>query len=163
MRNRQPMMARSSAVEISIRGILECYRSTNLIRSYRVNCMRHLLLILSILILAVQSFSQSHAEQVKTIQDDPRVKAAFEHIDKDRDYILREWIAITEINAPSKQEQERAKFIESLLRKHKLDIRYDSAVNLIATRKGSGSGPVAVFYAQMETVFQPVLSLKDTI
>lgn len=125
--------------------------------------MRFILLMLSILVLPVQSFSQSHAEQVKAIQDDPRVKAAFDHIDKNRDYILREWIAITEINAPSKQEQERAKFIESLLRKHKLEIRYDSAGNLIATRKGAGGGPVTVFDAHLDTVFQPGLKIKATV
>lgn len=121
------------------------------------------LLIVSILSTSVSSQSPSYPEQVKTIQDDPRVKAAFDHIDKDRDAILREWIAITEINAPSKQEQERAKFIESLLRKHKLDIRYDSAGNLIATRKGTGGGPVAVFDAHMDTVFQPGLKIKATV
>ena len=118
-----------------------------------------LVLLLSIL---VPAFSQ-YPEQVKAIQDDPRVKAAFDHIDKDRDGILREWIAITEINAPSKQEQERAKFIESILRKHKLDIRYDSAGNLIATRKGTGGGPVAVFDAHLDTVFQPGLKIKATV
>ena len=125
--------------------------------------MRFILLMVSILALPVQLFSQSHAEQVKTIQDDPRVKAAFEHVDKTRDAILHEWIAITEINAPSKQEQERAKFIESLLRKHKLEIRYDSAGNLIATRKGTSGGPVTVFDAHMDTVFQPGLKIKATV
>jgi tripeptide aminopeptidase len=122
-----------------------------------------LFLILIILFLSVQSQAQSHAEQVKTIQDDPRVKAAFDHVDKTRDAILHEWIAITEINAPSKQEQERAKFIESLLRKHKLEIRYDSAGNLIATRKGTSGGPVTVFDAHMDTVFQPGLKIKATV
>jgi tripeptide aminopeptidase len=122
-----------------------------------------LFLILLTLLVSVQSQAQSHAELVKTIQDDPRVKAAFDHIDKDRDAILREWIAITEINAPSKQEQERAKFIESLLRKHKLEIRYDSAGNLIATRKGTSGGPVTVFDAHMDTVFQPGLQIKATV
>ena len=126
--------------------------------------MRPILLILFILsILATNVHAQSYAEQVKAIQDDPRVKAAFDHIDKDRDAILREWIAITEINAPSKHEQERAKFLESLLRKHKLEIRYDSAGNLIATRKGTGSGPVAVFDAHMDTVFQPGLKIKAEV
>ena len=126
--------------------------------------MRQFLLILSILIILPNNISaQSHAEQVKALQDDPRVKAAFDHIDKDRDGILREWIAITEINAPSKQEQERAKFIESLLRKHKLNIRYDSVGNLIATRKGTGGGPVAVFDAHMDTVFKPGLKIKATV
>jgi len=111
----------------------------------------------------VWSQSASPADEVKAVQEDPRVKAAFEHIDKDRDEILREWIAITEINAPSKHEQERAKFLESLLRKHKLEIRYDSAGNLIATRKGTVGKPVTVFDAHMDTVFQPGLKIKATV
>lgn len=118
---------------------------------------------LLIMAIALSAHSQSHAEQVKALQDDPRVRAAFDHIDKNRDLILREWIAITEINAPSKQEQERARFIESLLRKHKLEIRYDSAGNLIATRKGTSGGPVTVFDAHMDTVFQPGLKIKATV
>jgi tripeptide aminopeptidase len=127
------------------------------------NSMRLVVTILLILSASVSSQSQSHAEQVKAIQEDPRVKAAFDHIDTDRGGILSEWIAITEINAPSKQEQERAKYIESLLRKHKLEIRYDSAGNLIATRKGTGGGPVTVFDAHMDTVFQPGLKIKATV
>jgi acetylornithine deacetylase/succinyl-diaminopimelate desuccinylase-like protein len=128
--------------------------------------MRSNLLVLSILFtlsITTSAQSPSYAEQVQALQDDARVKAAIEYIDKNQDGILREWIAITEINAPSKQEQERAKFIESLLRKHKLDIRYDSAGNLIATRKGIGGGPVAVFDAHMDTVFQPGLKIKATV
>ena len=125
--------------------------------------MRVILLLLVALSLPASSYAQSHAEQVKAIQDDARVKAAFDHIDKTRDEILREWIAVTEINAPSKHEQERAKYIESLLRKHKLEISYDSAGNLIATRKGTGGGPVTVFDAHMDTVFQPGLKNKATV
>src|SRR5919112_3300812 len=113
--------------------------------------MRLILLILLALCHVISSRAQSHTDEVKAIQEDPRLQAAFDHIDKNKDAILREWIAITEINAPSKQEQERAKFIESLLRKHKLEIRYDSAGNLIATRKGSGGGPVTVFDAHLDT------------
>lgn len=129
--------------------------------------MRSVLLVLLVLSLGfsarAQSTTQLPADEVKAIQDDARVKAAFDYIDKDRDAILREWIAITEINAPSKHEQERAKFIESLLRKHKLDIRYDEVGNLIATRKGTGGGPVAVFDAHMDTVFKPGLKIKATV
>jgi tripeptide aminopeptidase len=127
---------------------------------------RTLLLILSILLILstiVSSSAQSPVDQVNAIQTDARVKVAFDHIDKNHDAILREWIAITEINAPSKQEQERARFIESLLRKHKLEVRYDSAGNLIATRKGTSGGPVTVFDAHMDTVFQPGLKIKATV
>src|SRR4026208_2597102 len=126
--------------------------------------MRSILPILLIVLSILSNvFAQTPGDHVKSAQEDPRVKAAFDHIDKDRDAILREWIAITEINAPSKQEQERAKYIESLLRKSKLDIRYDSAGNLIATRKGTGGGPVTVFDAHMDTVFQPGLKIKATV
>src|SRR6185503_2785754 len=83
---------------------------------------------------------------------------------KDREQILREWIAITEINAPSLHEQPRAKYIEGLLRNYKLqEIRYDATRNLIAVRKGSGGGPVVVFDAHLDTVFQPGLKIKTTI
>ena len=119
--------------------------------------------LLALLPVAASTQSVNHTEEVKTVQEDARVKAAFAHIDKDRDQILREWIAITEINAPSKHEQERAKFLESILRKHKLDIRYDSAGNLIATRKGTAGKPVTVFDAHMDTVFQPGLKIKATV
>ena len=126
--------------------------------------MRHLLSVLIITLSILSNvFAQTPTDHVKSVQDDARVKAAFDQIDKDRDAILREWIAITEINAPSKQEQQRAKYIESLLRRHKLDIRYDSAGNLIATRKGTGGGPVTVFDAHMDTVFQPGLKIKATV
>src|SRR6185436_11588300 len=125
--------------------------------------MRLIVSILSIFVILSNVFAQTSTDHVKSVQDDPRVKTAFDLIDKDRDGILREWIAITEINAPSKQEQERAHYIESLLRKHKLEIRYDSAGNLIATRKGTGGGPVTVFDAHMDTVFQPGLKIKATV
>ena len=131
--------------------------------------MRRVIVALVFLVLAfvlshsAWSQSASPADEVKAVQEDARVKAAFDHIDKDHDAILREWIAITEINAPSKQEQERAKYLESLLRKHKLDIRYDSAGNLIATRKGTAGKPVTVFDAHMDTVFQPGLKIKATV
>lgn len=125
--------------------------------------MRSILLVLLVLSITASAQSPSPADEVKAVQDDPRVQAAFAHIDKDRDAILREWIAITEINAPSKHEQERARYIESLLRKSKLDVRYDAAGNLIATRKGTGGGPIAVFDAHMDTVFQPGLKIKATV
>lgn len=127
--------------------------------------MRRIIVVLVFcaLVSPVWSQSVSPADEVKAIHEDPRVKAAFDYIDKDREAILREWIAITEINAPSKQEQERARFIESLLRKHDLDIRYDSAGNLIATRKGTEGRPVTVFDAHMDTVFQPGLKIKATV
>jgi tripeptide aminopeptidase len=105
-----------------------------------------------------------YAARVKAIQDNKQLIAANGYIDSNHAGILKEWSDITEINAPSRHETERASYIEKLLRSYKLDdIHYDSAGNLIAVRKGTGSGPVVVFDAHMDTVFQPGLKIKTSI
>jgi tripeptide aminopeptidase len=134
------------------------------------NYMRRLIsLLASVLVAATLTHSQvktvaEYTNEVKALSDRADLKAANDYIDRNHENILREWIAITEINAPSGQEQQRAKHIESLLRKYHLDdIHYDSAGNLIAVRKGAGGGPVIVFDAHLDTVFQPGLQIKATV
>jgi acetylornithine deacetylase/succinyl-diaminopimelate desuccinylase-like protein len=132
--------------------------------------MRRTILLISFLVIAatlspaqVKSVAQ-YIEQVQALSNRTQIKAANDYIDRNHESILREWIAITEINAPSGQEQPRAKYIETLLRKYHLDeIRYDSTGNLIAIRKGIGGGPRIVFDAHLDTVFQPGLQIKATI
>ncbi|MCA1634646.1 MAG: M20/M25/M40 family metallo-hydrolase [Acidobacteria bacterium] len=98
---------------------------------------------------------------VKTLLARPEMQAAFAHVERERERILREWIAITEINAPSGKERERAAFVEKILRASaSLDVRSDSAGNLIAVRKGAGGGPAVVIDAHLDTVFQDGLKIK---
>ncbi len=133
--------------------------------------MRKLICSLALLVIILQPLALAqvktvaqYIEEVKALSIRPDIKAANDYIDRNHESILREWIAITEINAPSGQEQQRAKYIESLLRKDHLDdIHYDSAGNLIAVRKGAGGSPVIVFDAHLDTVFQPGLQIKATI
>nr|MDQ3746815.1 M20/M25/M40 family metallo-hydrolase [Acidobacteriota bacterium] len=102
-------------------------------------------------------------EQVKALLTRPEMQAAFADVDKNRDAIRKEWIALTEINAPSGKEAERAAFIESILRGYKsVEVRRDSAGNIIATRRGTGGGPLVVIDAHMDTVFQEGLKIKVT-
>src|SRR5437870_10369559 len=124
-------------------------------------CLGFILMFVSSALQAQVKSVAECIEDVKKIDNRADVKAANTYIDANHESILREWIALTEINAPSGHEQQRAKFIESLLRKYHLDdIHYDSAGNLIAGRKGTGSGPRIVFDAHMDTVFQPGLQIK---
>ena len=105
-----------------------------------------------------------YLDDVKALANRANVNAANEYIDKNHESILREWIAITEINAPSGQEQARAKYIERLLRSYHLnDVHYDAVGNLVAVRRGIGGGPVIVFDAHMDTVFQPGLQIKARV
>lgn len=101
--------------------------------------------------------------EVHALKASPQVQKAFAHIDTHKKDILQEWAKLTEINAPSRLEKERAKAIEKILRKRKLEVQYDSAGNLIAVRKGAGGGPAVVFDAHMDTVFQPGLQIKAAI
>ena len=132
--------------------------------------MRRTIPLLVLLLIATSSTRSQvktvaqYIEQVQAIAGRADVKAADDYIDRHHEDILREWIAITEINAPSGLEQQRAKYIESLLRKYHLDdIHYDSAGNLVAVRRGAGGGPVIVFDAHLDTVFQPGLQIKATV
>src|SRR5467141_1695765 len=122
-----------------------------------------LLLLMTQAVAQVKSVTQ-YIEQVQALSGRADFKAADDYIDRNHESILHEWIAITEINAPSGQEQPRAKFIETLLRKYHLDdVHYDSTGNLSAVRKGAGGGPVIVFDAHLDTVFQPGLQIKAII
>jgi tripeptide aminopeptidase len=122
-----------------------------------------LLLFITQAVAQVKSVTE-YIEQVQALNNRAELKTANDYIDRNHEGIVREWVAITEINAPSGQEQQRAKYVESLLRKYRLDdIHYDSTGNLIAVRKGSGGGPVIVFDAHLDTVFQPGLQIKATI
>src|SRR4051794_9785961 len=124
-------------------------------------------LLTSFVVINAQTPAQKPNEfsaRVQAIQQDQQVKSATDYIEKNHEGILREWADITEINAPSRQEKERATYIEGLLKSYKLnDIHYDGAGNLIAVRKGTGSGPVTVFDAHLDTVFQPGLKIKTSI
>jgi len=105
-----------------------------------------------------------YTDQVQALSNRADLKTASDYIERNHAEILREWIAITEINAPSGHEQERAKYIEGLLRGYQLDdVHYDSAGNLVAVRKGTGGGPVIVFDAHLDTVFQPGLQIKAAV
>jgi acetylornithine deacetylase/succinyl-diaminopimelate desuccinylase-like protein len=125
------------------------------------------LFVLTALFTGLTAFGQvasQFAEQVREIQNNAKVKSANEYIDRNHSGILREWIQITEINAPSGHEQQRAKYLERLLRQYKLqNVHYDSAGNLIAVRKGTGGGRTVVFDAHLDTVFQPGLKIKATV
>jgi acetylornithine deacetylase/succinyl-diaminopimelate desuccinylase-like protein len=125
------------------------------------------LFVLTALFTTLTAFGQvasQFAEQVREIQNNSKVKSANEYIDRNHAGILSEWKQITEINAPSGHEQQRAKYLERLLRQYKLqNVHYDSAGNLIAVRKGTGGGRTVVFDAHLDTVFQPGLKIKATV
>jgi tripeptide aminopeptidase len=107
---------------------------------------------------------QPYDDRARALLARADVRAAFAEVERNRDQILKEWIAITEINAPSGKEAERAAFVEKLLRGYgSLQVSRDPTGNVVATRKGTGGGPVVVIDAHLDTVFQEGLKIKAEV
>jgi acetylornithine deacetylase/succinyl-diaminopimelate desuccinylase-like protein len=116
------------------------------------------------LLMGSTAAAQDLNAQAARIMDRADVKHAFVYIDSHKDQILAEWIALTEINAPSGRDRERAEAVRKSLASCNLDkVYYDHKGNLIAIRKGSGGAKPVVFDAHLDTVFQPGLTIKAQI
>jgi len=129
---------------------------------------KHLLVVLSLLFAGCVSSTPKRApvdlRPVQATLAAEGIHRAMNHVEQNRDSILSEWRMLTEINAPSGHEQERALVVERLLREAGIDdIRSDAVGNLIARRKGSVGRPVVVVDAHLDTVFQDGLEIRTTI
>jgi acetylornithine deacetylase/succinyl-diaminopimelate desuccinylase-like protein len=121
-------------------------------------------LICAALLASAGAGAQDLGREARAIMGRQDVKRAFDHVEANREQILSEWKALTEINAPSGKERDRAEAVRRLLMSYKLDrVYYDSAGNLIAVRKGTGTGKAVVFDAHLDTVFQEGLKIKAEI
>ncbi|MEO6391053.1 MAG: M20/M25/M40 family metallo-hydrolase, partial [Pyrinomonadaceae bacterium] len=131
---------------------------------HRTTPLRAVVVLLALIASAVSQtipVSEAEARRIKAL---PAMVGAFSHVDLNRAAILQEWVTITEINAPSGEERERALYIEKELRKlHLDDVHFDAAGNVIGIRKGTGGGPRIVIDAHMDTVFKAGLKIKAVI
>jgi tripeptide aminopeptidase len=116
------------------------------------------------LLLASSVTAQDLTADARRMMERADVKRAFGHVDAHKDQILAEWIALTQINAPSGKERDRGEAVRKALQFLKLDkVYYDSKGNLIAIRKGAGGSKPVVFDAHLDTVFQEGLKIKAEV
>ncbi|HET7712937.1 MAG TPA: M20/M25/M40 family metallo-hydrolase [Thermoanaerobaculia bacterium] len=99
----------------------------------------------------------------RSIMQRPDVASALRLVDADRGRIVDEWRALTEIPAPSGHEAARAQYVERALQGMGVDVTRDGAGNVIAVRKGKGSGKHVVFDAHLDTVFAHSTDVKTRI
>lgn len=130
--------------------------------------LKYLLVSLSLLVAGCVSTTPKRASvdlrPAQALLAGDGVQRAMNHVEQNRDAILSEWRMLTEINAPSGHEQQRALVVERLLREAGIDdIRRDAVGNIIARRKGSVGRPAVVIDAHLDTVFQPGLEIRTTI
>jgi acetylornithine deacetylase/succinyl-diaminopimelate desuccinylase-like protein len=118
-------------------------------------------LAIAALLLGSSVSAQDLTPAARQTMEREDLKRAFDYVDAHKDQILSEWIALTEINAPSGKERARAEAVRKLLDSRNLDkVYYDSKGNLIAIRKGTGGAKPVVFDAHLDTVFQEGLKIK---
>lgn len=87
-----------------------------------------------------------------TLAQVPAVRDALSYVDTNFDQQVREWIRITEIPAPSRQEGERGRYVRGQMEQLGLEVAVDSVGNVIGRLPGTGGGPTLVFAAHMDTV-----------
>ena len=108
--------------------------------------------------------SPETVERVRELVSSPVVLAAFDAVERDREAILAEWRMLTEIEAPSGKEQDRAAEVERLLREMpSLAVSRDDVGNVIAVRKGEGGGPTVAVDAHLDTVFHEIEDVRTRV
>jgi tripeptide aminopeptidase len=114
------------------------------------------------------NISELVSEQTKVVFEslinDSKVKKGLDFLRRDNDNTTLEQIAMTEIPAPTFQEQERGleyhkRLIEYGLKK----VEIDRQGNVFGIRPGRGNGPKLVVAAHLDTVFPEGTNVKATI
>jgi tripeptide aminopeptidase len=115
-----------------------------------------------IFILSFSLAQDNEKSQFKPeIATSPLAQKIFSYIEENRENIIKEWIDLTEIPAPSGHEEKRAKYICEQFQAAGLDKVYiDDFGNVVGIWKGTGKGKKIIFSAHMDTVFQGVWDIK---
>jgi tripeptide aminopeptidase len=104
--------------------------------------------------LCAQSFTPALASK-------PQIQAAFAEVDARAEKIQKEWIELTEVPAPSKQEKLRIEYMKKAMARVGLtNIEQDEIGNVWGVMKGTGNGPEVVYAAHMDTVFTMDTKIK---
>ena len=119
-------------------------------------------LAFGLLLLASQVLlAQSPDSIVSGIFSNPKIQAAREFLDRDHERVIRETIAINEIEAPPFMETARARAFAQMLRDlHLQNVEIDPEGNVLSIRKGLGTGPLIAIAAHLDTVFPAGTNVK---
>ncbi|MBM3763248.1 MAG: M20/M25/M40 family metallo-hydrolase [Acidobacteria bacterium] len=105
-------------------------------------------------VLSAQKFDAALAEK-------PEMCRAFAEVDARANLIQKEWIELTEIPSPSKQETLRIEYMKKAMARVGLTgIEQDAIGNAWGLLKGTGGGPELVFAAHTDTVFAMDTKIK---
>jgi len=105
-------------------------------------------------IVALCVFASQVAAQLPIPSSNAKVHAALDIIKADNAWTVQQQVELTQIPSPPFKESKRgAEFKKRLEALGLHDIRVDTAGNVIAMRKGTGTGPTVVISGHLDTVF----------
>ena len=118
--------------------------------------MKSAISVALVLLLSSSTQQDTPDARVQRVVNNPRFTAAMAAIDRDHDRLVSEIIALTEIPAPTFEEEKRGAAYLEMLRAHKLvDVLRDEVGNVMGIRRGTnpGGGNLIAVVAHLDTVF----------
>lgn len=112
---------------------------------------RSILIALLLAAVATQAAAQQSLFSPR-VANQPTVRDALAWLDRNRGAHIEEWVRITQIPAPSRQEERRAAYVRAEMEKAGLEVSVDSIGNVTGRRRGTGGGPTVVFAGHLDTV-----------
>jgi acetylornithine deacetylase/succinyl-diaminopimelate desuccinylase-like protein len=103
--------------------------------------------------LRVGALTVAEPNPAEILARNPRVAKALENLDRSLGWTTDQQTQLTEIPAPTFQEQARAAAVQRILSANGWKTRGDSAGNVIAERPGSSRRDVVLLSAHLDTVF----------
>jgi len=104
--------------------------------------------------------SLSRPFRANSLADQPQVREALNWLDRNLDWTTAQQIRITEIPAPSFQEDKRAQAVKEILSTEGLSVFTDKIGNVIGELRGSQDKEVVMLAAHLDTVFPPGTEIK---
>ncbi|HEV7619689.1 MAG TPA: M20/M25/M40 family metallo-hydrolase [Burkholderiaceae bacterium] len=112
-------------------------------------------------IAAQDASGQFKHPAVEVVMKSAQYKASMAFLEKDHDRIVEQNIALQQIPAPLRQEEQKARAFAALLKEAGLsDVTIDEEGNVLGLRKGtSNSGEIVAFVSHLDTVFDRKVDL----
>lgn len=111
-----------------------------------------------VILLAMPIRSSSMPAKVRAIRqnslaEQPQVREALDWLDRNLDWTTAQQIRLTEIPAPSFQEEKRAQAVKEILSAEGLAVYTDKVGNVIAELRGADDKEMVMLSAHLDTVF----------
>ena len=104
--------------------------------------------------------SITRASRTSSLATQPQVREAMNWLDRNLDWTTAQQIRLTEIPAPSFQEQKRAQVVKEILSAEGLPVFTDNVGNVIAELRGVQDNDVVMLTAHLDTVFPAGTEIK---